>query len=68
MGVAKWLNIEGKAPQIAFTILHKNRDTCVSWPDAQRSLEVHCEKHNRKPAILDLVVILAFFYIFTLKN
>ena len=43
----------------------KNQDTCVSWPDAQKSLEVHCEKQNRKPAILDFV---AFFYIFTLTN
>ena len=68
MGVAKWLNsaISGKAPQLAFTDLHKNRRPGVSWPDKQKSLEMQFEKRNRKPAILDLVAILAVFYSFTL--
>ena len=55
-----------KSPSFfAFADPHENEDSCVSWPDAQKSLSVNCENGNRKSTILDLVVNLA---ILTLNN
>ena len=47
--------------RLPWTDLHQNRKTVVSWPDTQKSLKGHCEKLNRKSAILHLVAILAIF-------
>ena len=66
--MAQQRTLRKKAPHLAFTDPHENEDSCVSGPDAQKSLSVHYENGNRKSTILDLVVNLAIFHIFTLNN
>ena len=48
------------------TDFHQNRARGVSWLIMKKSHKGHYEKRNRKPAILDLVAILAILAIFTL--
>ena len=57
-------HIYGEAPHLAFTDPHEIEDGCVSSPDAQKTRSELYEKRNRKPAILDLVLILVIFHNF----
>ena len=41
---------------------------CIMTRQTKNSRSVHCEKHTRKPTILDLGAIFHIFHIFTLTN